>query len=59
MILSDKTLREWEQSAHIMFTDKQKRLILDFFGSEPDDCHIWSEQDIAEGIRKICRDYPA
>jgi len=57
MTLSQKSLRKWEESAHIIFSAEQKRLILELFGNEPDD-YVWSQQDIAEGIRKICRDYP-
>lgn len=59
MTLNKRNLREWEISAHILFTKEQERIILDRFGNEPGDGNVWSEQDIAENIRKICRDYPA
>ena len=59
MTLNKRGLRAWENSANVVFTEEQKRLILDRFGSEPGDGNVWSEQDIAENIRKICRDYPA
>jgi len=53
MTLNQKTLREWEDSMHTIFTDEQKQIILDRFGTEPGNGAIWSEQDIAEQIRKI------
>lgn len=59
MTLNKRDLREWENSAHICFTKEQKRIILDRFGNEPGNGNVWSEQDIAENIRKICRDRPA
>jgi hypothetical protein len=40
---------------HHWFTEAQKQQILEIFGSEPVD-YEWSEQDIAENIRKIIRD---
>ncbi|WP_207643855.1 hypothetical protein [Desulfitobacterium hafniense] len=42
-----------------MFTKEQEAIILERFGTEPGDGHEWSEQDIAEQIRKIVRDNPA
>jgi len=59
MILNRKKLRAWEKSAHILFTKEQEAIILERFGTEPGDGHEWSEQDIAEQIRKIVRDNPA
>lgn len=34
-------------------TGQAKREILELFSTEPDDEHIWSEQDIHEQSRKI------
>lgn len=34
-------------------TGQAKREILELFSTEPDDEHIWSEQDICEQSRKI------
>jgi len=59
MTLNKRDLRKWENSAQILFTKEQKRMILDRFGSEPGDGNVWSEQDIAENIHKIRRDCPA
>lgn len=59
MTLNKRVLRKWENSAHILFTKEQERMILDRFGREPDDGNVWSEQDIAVNIHKIRRDYPA
>jgi hypothetical protein len=53
MTLTEKSLRQWEASAHILFTAEQKKMILDRFGTEPHP-REWTEQDIAEQIRKLC-----
>jgi hypothetical protein len=54
MILTEKDLTALQESMFIIFTDKQKQIILDRFGTEPDNGYSWTEQDIAEQIRKIC-----
>jgi len=59
MILTKKKLRAWEESAFITFTKEQEKLILEQFATEPDDEQVWSEQDIAEQVRKICLKHPA
>jgi hypothetical protein len=53
MTLTEKSLRQWEESAHFRFTAEQKAEILDRFGTEPGDGYEWTQQDIAEQIRKI------
>ena len=58
MILDEKSLQEWEKSAFVLFTEEQKKIILERFGTEPEP-YEWSEQDIAEQIRKIRQEYPA
>lgn len=58
MTLTEKSLRQWEESMFILLTDEQRRIILDRFGTEPEP-YEWTEQDISEQIRKIRRDYPA
>jgi hypothetical protein len=50
-------LRRWEESAHLLFTPQQERLILEAYGTESE--YGWTEQDISEGVRKILRDHPA
>jgi len=50
MTMNDRDLREWEESMHILLTEKQRADILEQFGSEPEP-QVWSEQDIAEQIR--------
>ena len=57
MILTKKDLDRLQESTRHLFTPRQKQLILDAFGTEPDD-YEWTEQDIAENIRKIIRDNP-
>lgn len=59
MILTKKKLRVWEESAFITFTQEQEKLILEQFGTEPDDEHVWSLQDIVQQVRKICLKHPA
>jgi hypothetical protein len=58
MTLTKKSLKRLGDNLRIYFTSEQKRIILERFGTEPEE-HEWSEQDIAEQIRKIVRDYPA
>lgn len=55
MILTKYDLIRLEESLHHWFTEAQKQQILEIFGSEPVD-YEWSEQDIAENIRRIIRD---
>lgn len=53
MTLTKKALKKLEELMCITFTSKQKSVILERFGTEPDESHEWSEQDITEQIRKI------
>ena len=55
MTLSEKSLREYGISMRIDITPEQERIILERFGTEPVG-YEWSEQDISEQIRKICRE---
>lgn len=57
MVLTKADLIQLQESMHHWFTPVQVMLILDQFGTEPDDFD-WSEQDFAEQIRKIIRDNP-
>jgi len=57
MILSKNDLDRLQESMHHWFTSGQRQDILEIFGSEPDE-YEWSEQDIAENIRKIICDNP-
>ena len=56
MILTKRDIRKLEESMHCWITPRQEAMILERFGTEPDDCHEWSQQDIAEQIRKILRE---
>jgi len=58
MILTEKSLREFEESSFTTFTREQKQIILDRFETEPKP-YTWSEQDIVEQIKKICSEHPA
>ena len=58
MTLTEKKLRELEGISFIYFTKEQRQIILDCFRTEPEP-YVWTEQDIAEQIRRICSEYPA
>ncbi len=49
MTISEKYLRDMEESTHIRITDGQKQMILERFGVEPWP-YEWSQQDIAVQI---------
>ena len=54
MTVNERRLRQYCDSMRIFhMTKEQKNLILERFGSEPGDGHIWSEEDICEQVRKI------
>lgn len=57
MILTKNDLTRLQESMHHWFSPLQKQRVLEMFGTEPED-YEWSEQDIAEQIRKIIRDNP-
>lgn len=52
MTMTEKGLREWAESMGILLSESQKTVILERFGTEPAP-YEWSEQDIAEQIRKF------
>jgi len=58
LILTEKSLRQWEESTCTRLTTQQRKIILDRLSAEPEP-HEWTEQDIAELIRKICLEHPA
>ena len=58
MTLTAKSLRQWEESTFTPLTAQQRQIILDRFGTDPEP-YEWTEQDIAEQIRKICLEHPA
>lgn len=57
MTLNKKKLRKWAESARIILTHEQERLILEAYGTESE--YGWSEQDISQGIRRIMSEHPA
>jgi len=57
MTLTEKDLQKWEESTFTPFTEEQRRIILERFGTEPEP-YEWTEQDIAEQIDRICLDHP-
>jgi hypothetical protein len=54
MTLTKTSLQKYGESMRISFTKEQERIIIERFGTEPDNSHEWSAQDIVEQIRKIC-----
>ena len=52
MTLTDKSLCKWAESARICITEKQREIILDRFGTEPEP-YEWSEQDIFVQIQNF------
>jgi len=54
MTLTEKSLKKLGESLRIHYSKEQERFILDRFGTEPSNGREWTEQDIAEQIRKIC-----
>lgn len=53
MKLTKKDIQKLSESMHCFITPDQEAMILKDFCTEPDDVHEWSEQDIAEHIRRI------
>ena len=49
MTITKRYLRDLEKSARVYFTEEEKRIILERFGTEPLP-YEWSEQDIAVQI---------
>lgn len=52
MTLTERDLRKWEESAFTALTARQRRIILERFGSEPEP-YEWSEQDITVQIQNF------
>lgn len=55
MTLNQKSLRKWVESSHLNISAEQEAAILKIFGTEPDNGHEWTEQDIYEQVRKMLR----
>ena len=53
MTINKKTLKKLSESMWLSLTNEQEQMILERFGTEPHP-REWSEQDIAEQIRKLC-----
>lgn len=55
MTISEKELTTKLNSMRLSVTQEQFNEMLALFGTESDECHEWTEQDICEQIRKIVR----
>ena len=53
MIFTKKDVQNLRENAFPSISAEQERAILKRFGTEPDDYHEWSEQDIYEQVRKM------
>lgn len=63
MIVTKKYIRELREKNFVRISEAAEKLILERLGKEPepdDDgrIYVYSEQDIAEQVRKIIRDNP-
>lgn len=55
MILTKKDIQQLRERSFYKISQEQEALILERFGSEPDEEHVWTEQDIYEQLRKMIR----
>lgn len=58
MILTKKLLQALEESLWIRVTREQRAILFLWYGSEPDKCRRWTEEDIIHGIKEVLRYYP-
>jgi len=58
MILTKKLLQALEESLWIRLTREQRAILFLWYGSEPDICRRWTEEDIIHGIHDVQRYYP-
>lgn len=59
MILTKRHIRRLREKGFMRITEDQERGLLELLGSDPGTGHVYSEQDIAEQLRKYLRDHPA
>ncbi len=55
MILTNELLNQYLDANRISIEDKQRKVILSLLGTEPDQEHCWTEQDIYEQLRKLLK----
>ena len=55
MIFTKKDVQNLRENAFLNITAEQERAILKQFGTEPNDYHELSEQDIYEQVRKMIK----
>ena len=53
MLLTKKDIENLRDKAHLNISIEKEITILNHFGTNPDDDHEWSEQDIYEQVRKM------
>lgn len=52
MILTKRHIRYLRERSFMNITEAQERGLLELLGSDPGEGHVYSEQDIAEQLRK-------
>lgn len=55
MIITKRDVRYLREHMRLNISLEQEALILERFGSEPDEKHVWTGQDIYEQVRKLLR----
>lgn len=53
MTLMKRDVQQLREHMRLNISQAQEALILERFGSEPDEEHAWTEQDIYEQVRKL------
>lgn len=58
MVLTKRAIQRLREESFMCITEEQERGLLELLGTEPDEGYIYSDQDIAEQLRKYLRDHP-
>jgi hypothetical protein len=58
MILTKRDIRFLRERCFVRITEEQERGLLDLLGIEPGEGYVYTEQDIAEQIRKYLQNHP-
>jgi hypothetical protein len=53
MTFTNRDVQQLRERMRFNISQDQEVLILERFGSEPDEKHVWTEQDIYEQVRKL------
>lgn len=53
MTITKRDLKKYSEGTRVTITKEEEAIILERFGTEPDEWHTWTEQDIYTQIRNI------